>query len=132
MVTPFYNCLNYLDTSPPPAKAHPPHLCPKAARALDRDRVTVTTKSDAAQKRAAVRDRTRTKRRKRAKRVTRRATNRIARAAARKSEANRDGAADRKRRAASGSQATPIGAVNAQDARKHRRIETQTKMHIIR
>ena len=52
MVTPFYNCLNYLDTSPPPAKAHPPHLCPKAARALDRDRVTVTTKSDTIRRRA--------------------------------------------------------------------------------
>ena len=88
MVTPFFKCLNYSDTSPPPAKAHPLHLRPKAVCAPGRDRVTATTKSDANEKRAAVCYRARAKRRKRAAAETLRVTNRVTREAVRKSEAN--------------------------------------------
>ena len=90
MVTPFLKCLNYSDTSPPPAKALPPHLSPKAARAQDRVRVT-NTKGDATRIRAAVRDRGPI-RRKRARKTKRGRSH----AAARKSEANLVGAATRK------------------------------------
>ena len=90
MVTSSLNCLNYLDTSPPPAKALPPHLSRKAACARDHVRVT-NTKGDAIRIRAAVRDRDHTRRRR--VRSTKRGRNH---AAARKSGANLIGAAIRR------------------------------------